>query len=310
MAKLAFCDYHNMVAILEKTEHNTNFHQIVDFLEASHIRQYTRRAKWIAQSKALSPAVDKPAFLSRDDRQGEAFLTVSSLDARHNRENIAKTFALPHESSPRVTSLDGDEGKEELGADKSTELGSNDTEEMVNVLSSMEATNILTSGGAAASVSPVDVLPAAGVPTVSRSFPTVSGSFPTVIAIFTTASVVTPYTRRPRGIIIGSSQHMRSLIIGAKDKGKQKVVESEVPKKRKLQEQIDAQVAREIEEEFTKENQRLSKELVRDSEIARLHAEEELKMMIEGLDRSNKVIAKHLQEYEQAKADLSVGENI
>nr|GFA45285.1 hypothetical protein [Tanacetum cinerariifolium] len=38
MAKLAFCDYHNMVAILEKTEHNTDFHQIVDFLEASHIR--------------------------------------------------------------------------------------------------------------------------------------------------------------------------------------------------------------------------------------------------------------------------------
>ncbi|GJS04438.1 hypothetical protein Tco_0320946 [Tanacetum coccineum] len=38
MGKLAFCDYHNMVAILEKTEHNTDFHQIVDFLEASHIR--------------------------------------------------------------------------------------------------------------------------------------------------------------------------------------------------------------------------------------------------------------------------------
>nr|GFB22128.1 hypothetical protein [Tanacetum cinerariifolium]GFB25712.1 hypothetical protein [Tanacetum cinerariifolium] len=27
-----------MVAIFEKTEHNTDFHQIVDFLEASHIR--------------------------------------------------------------------------------------------------------------------------------------------------------------------------------------------------------------------------------------------------------------------------------
>ncbi|GJZ61961.1 hypothetical protein Tco_0618098 [Tanacetum coccineum] len=38
MTKLAFCDYHNMVAILEKTEHNADFHQIVDFLEASHIR--------------------------------------------------------------------------------------------------------------------------------------------------------------------------------------------------------------------------------------------------------------------------------
>nr|GEW92017.1 reverse transcriptase domain-containing protein [Tanacetum cinerariifolium] len=281
------------------------------------------------------------ASLLRDDRQGEAFPTVSSLDAGHDRENIAKTSALPHESSPRVTSLDADEGSmqqrihelmelctslqrqqyhmaakikdqdleisglkarvktledkerrsaepaqedapitggikkigEELGADKNTELGSNDTEEMVNVLTSMEAANILTSGGAAASVSPGDVLPTVGVPTVSRSFPTAS-------AIFTTACVVKPYTIQPRGITIGSSQPMRSPIIGAKDK--KKVVESE----------------------------RVSEQLARDSEIARLHAKEELKMMIEGLDRNNKVIAKHLREYEQAAVDLSVREKL
>nr|GEW06587.1 hypothetical protein [Tanacetum cinerariifolium] len=36
----------------------------------------------------------------------------------------------------------------------------------------------------------------------------------------------------------------------------------------------------------------------------------ELKMMIEGLDRSNEVIAKHLQEYEQAEAELTVREKI
>nr|GEU75399.1 putative ribonuclease H-like domain-containing protein [Tanacetum cinerariifolium] len=132
---------------------------------------------------------------------------------------------------------------EELEADKSTDLGSNDTEEMVNVLNSMKAANILTSGGVAASVSLADVLPVAGVPTVSGRFPT--------------ASVVTPYTRRPRGITIGGAQPIRSPIIGAKDKGKQKVVEFEVPKKRTLQEQIDAQVAKEMEEEFARENQRL-----------------------------------------------------
>nr|GEX62830.1 reverse transcriptase domain-containing protein [Tanacetum cinerariifolium] len=275
---------------------------------------------------------------------GEAFPTVSSLDAGQDRENIAKTSAFPHDSSPRVTSLDADEGNmqqrihelmelctslqrqqsqmaakikdqdleisrlkaivksledkeirsaeptqedalitggimeiwEELGADKSTELGRNDTEEMVNVLSLMEATNILTSGGAAASVSPTNVLPAAGVPTVSGSF----------------------------------STSMRSQIIRAKDKDKEKMIEPEVPKKRKIQEQIDAQVAREMEEEFTRENQRLSEQLARDSKIARLHAEKELKIMIEGLDRSNKVIAKHLREYKQAEADLSVGEKL
>nr|GEV87337.1 ribonuclease H-like domain, reverse transcriptase, RNA-dependent DNA polymerase [Tanacetum cinerariifolium] len=426
---LAFCDYHNMIAILEKTEHNINFDQIVDFLEASHIspkstgfnefssniatavgegsaiptephhtpypqeqhlphhdpsspshpttstepipqtptktptetptlRQYSRRATRIAQSKDLSPAVDEHASLLRDDSQGEAFPTVSSLDAGQDMENVNKTSALPHDSSPRVTFLDANEGSmqqklqelmelytglqrqqtqmaakikaqdleisglkarvkiledkdrgsvepsqedapikgrsietgEEVGVERSTELGSNDTKEMVNVISSMEAANILTSRVATVSVSPV-----AGVSTVG--VPTVSGLFPTVSVIFTTASVVTPYLRWPREIF-------------AKDKGKEKVVESEVPKKRKLQEQIDAQVAKEMEEEFARENKRESEQLARDSEIARLHAEEELKMMIEGLDRRNEVIAKHLQDYEQAKAKLTVGERI
>ncbi|GKE60401.1 hypothetical protein Tco_1510768 [Tanacetum coccineum] len=41
MGKLAFYDYHNMVANLEKIEHNQDFHQIVDFLRASHIRTET-----------------------------------------------------------------------------------------------------------------------------------------------------------------------------------------------------------------------------------------------------------------------------
>nr|GFD39160.1 xylulose kinase-1 [Tanacetum cinerariifolium] len=38
MAILQFCDYHNMVAILEKSEHNINFHPMVDFIKASPLR--------------------------------------------------------------------------------------------------------------------------------------------------------------------------------------------------------------------------------------------------------------------------------
>ncbi|GKC62344.1 hypothetical protein Tco_1094942 [Tanacetum coccineum] len=37
MATLEFCDKHNMVAYLEKPEGSTKFHQIIDFLTASHI---------------------------------------------------------------------------------------------------------------------------------------------------------------------------------------------------------------------------------------------------------------------------------
>nr|GFB81834.1 hypothetical protein [Tanacetum cinerariifolium] len=38
MARLQFCDYHNMVAILKKGEFNTDFHPMVDFIAASPLR--------------------------------------------------------------------------------------------------------------------------------------------------------------------------------------------------------------------------------------------------------------------------------
>nr|GEU36699.1 hypothetical protein [Tanacetum cinerariifolium] len=235
------------------------------------LRKYTRRAKRIAQSKALSPATDEPESLLRDDKQREAFTMVSRLDmaAKIKDQDLeisglkARVKFLEDKDRGRAEPTQEDapikgeimEIWKEVGVEKSTELGRNNTEEMINVLSSMEAANILTSRVAAASVSPVVGVLAAGVPTVS-------GSFPTISAIFTTASV------------------------------------------------IDAQVAKEMKEEFARENQRMSEQLARDSEIARRHAEEELKMMIEGLDRSNEVIAKHLQDYEQVAADLSVREKI
>nr|GFA04669.1 hypothetical protein [Tanacetum cinerariifolium] len=38
MGRLQFCDYHNMVAILEMGEFNTDFHPMVDFIAASPLR--------------------------------------------------------------------------------------------------------------------------------------------------------------------------------------------------------------------------------------------------------------------------------
>nr|GEX02165.1 hypothetical protein [Tanacetum cinerariifolium] len=242
--------------------------------EIPTLRQYSRRATRIAQSKALPTAANEPAYLLRDDSQGEALLTVSGLKAGQDRENIIKTSDLPRDSTPRVTSLDADKGRmsmeigEEAEVEKSTERGSNDTEELLNVLTSMDAANILTSGVQAVSVPPVAEVFTIGVSTGS-------GSIPTVSAIFTTASVVTPYSRH---------------------KGKEKMVESDTPKKKKLQEQIDVQMAREMKEQMAREDQRMNEQIARDAKIAMIHAEEELKIMIDGLDKSNKVIAKHIQE--------------
>ncbi|GJR10345.1 hypothetical protein Tco_0792997 [Tanacetum coccineum] len=365
-----------MVAILEKTELNTDFHQIVDFLEASHIRyaltvrptvyvshiqqfwstarvetvdeetkiiakvngmQHTVTESYIRRhlkllddegistlpdnelfenlslmgynispnqrfsfqkSKAPTPGADETASPTRDDRHREAFPTATSLDFLQTRARTgknAKTSAMPHEASPGVTSLGGGEGKKsricsrgcskhrgmDQGEDlmtgdveKSTGKGSDNTNEAANVLSTLEAANVLSSGS-------FPTAAPAGVATASGSFPTA--------AIFTTASVTTPYTRRTRasrGIIIEPSHTTSIPTISTKGKGKEKMVESTSTKKKKIQEQLDAQVAKEAQ------------------------AEKELRMMIAELDRSNELIAKYMTEYEQAEADLSLEEKM
>nr|GEV43550.1 hypothetical protein [Tanacetum cinerariifolium] len=386
MARLAFCDYHNMIAILEKYEHNVDFHEIVDFVKASHLRyaltinptvyvshirqfwftarvetsneetkilatvdgkprtisessirrnlklkdeagisslpdaelfenltlmgRYTRRAR-IAQSSALPTVADEPASPLGDDSQGEACLTVSGLEAEQDRANIIKTSTLPSDSTPRVTSLAADEGSMQHKIQELTDLYTRLQRQQDEMVSKITAQDLEIStlkariklledrdGGGddpsredatikgksleqgrnkylnigvqvsvppAAEVASVSIPPAGEIPTVS--VPTGSGVVPTASPIFTTAIVATPYSRR---------------------KGKEKMVESETPKKKKLQEQIDVQMARQLEEEMERDAQRMNEQIAKDAEIARIHAEEELQMMIDGLDRAMK----------------------
>nr|GEW92122.1 hypothetical protein [Tanacetum cinerariifolium] len=472
--RLAFYDYHNMIAILEKSEHNVEFHQIVDFVEASHISP--KSTGFNEFSSNIATAV---VCLATNRVYNFSKLIFDGQD----RENIIKTSALPHDSTPRVTSLNADEGSMQqklqelmdlcIGLQRqqtqmATKIKGQDLEifclkARIKLLEDKDKGSADLSGDDApikrksmeieevGGSSSYQFSPVAEVLTVG--VPTVSGLVPTVSAIFTTASVVTPYSRRPREIsakdkvaremkeeIARDNQRMNEQIardaeiarihaekelkmmidgldrnneviarhlqegmaleeikekfipvwkqfedflpmaskeegervkrkglkleqwnakkmktskevseedlkemmqlmhmeerdywkiirlgghtvvyqffvrrlrgISAKDKGKEKMVESDTPKKKKLQEQIDAQVAREIEEEIAREDQRMNEQLERDAKIARIHAKKELQMMIYGLDRSNKMIAKHLQEYEQSVADLTIGEKI
>nr|GFA45915.1 hypothetical protein [Tanacetum cinerariifolium] len=187
--------------------------------EIPTFRQYSRRATRIAQSKALPSAADEPASLLRDDSQGKAFLLMQQqlhelmdLCTRLQRQqiemaskiaaqdfkisNLKERIKLLEDKDKGSTKLSRDDAPikgrsletgEEASVERSTKKGSNDTEEMVNVLTSMDAANTLTT---------------------------------------------------------------------------------------------------------------------------RIHAEEELQMMIDGLDRSNEMIAKHLHEYEQAAAELTIREKI
>nr|GEW38151.1 hypothetical protein [Tanacetum cinerariifolium] len=113
------------------------------------IGRITRGTIRISQSKVPSPGADETAFPTRDVRYGEAFHAVTRLDARQDRENIAKASAMPYEASPRVTSLGGGEGIEDTvkDSDKSADKGSDSTDEMAKVSSTLRAANILASGG-------------------------------------------------------------------------------------------------------------------------------------------------------------------
>nr|GEV15621.1 hypothetical protein [Tanacetum cinerariifolium] len=282
--------------------------------KASKFLMYPRRTR-IAQSFVPPTVADEPASLQRDGSQGEACPTDSGFIADQDRATIAKSSTLPHDSAPRVTSPAADEGsmqptiteltvlctilqgkhsellakfqaqevkilklkervkvledKEGVAATRSrddasikgrsmdegeaaTERISDDTEEMAMVLTSIDAATVLAGG--------ID-----DVPTSSGSIPTVgpptadiltgSDVVPTASLVFATATVVTPYSRR---------------------KGKKVMVESETLKKQRLHEQIDAQVARELEEQQEREDKRMTEQIARDQEVARIHAEEEL----------------------------------
>nr|GEV76788.1 hypothetical protein [Tanacetum cinerariifolium] len=259
--------------------------------EPTPLRQYTRRST-IAQSSALPPVADEPASPVRDDSQGEACPIDSGFVADQDRATIVKSSTLPHDSAPREVEINklnagvkilkdnqgvigarsGDDAliegrridKEEVATERlsshteevrldegeaAAERTSEDTEEMATVLTTMDATTVLASGA-------TEVPTGSGsIPTAGTEVPTGSDVVPTASPIFATATVVTPYRRR---------------------KGKKVMVESETPKKQKLQEQIDAQIARELKEKLEREDQRRAEQIARDAEIARIHAEEEL----------------------------------
>nr|GFB77540.1 hypothetical protein [Tanacetum cinerariifolium] len=235
------------------------------------LRQYTRRAR-IAQSSALptgslqhklNKLIDLCTRLQRQQTEMAFKITTQDLEIASLKARIKlleDTDGEGAEPSGEDATIKGKslEIGEEVGIERSTEKRSNDTEEMVNVLTSLDAASILTSRvqvsvPPAAEVATVSIPPAGEIPTVR--VPTGSSVVFTASPIFTTATVATPYSRR---------------------KGKEKMVESETPKKNKLQEQMDVQMARQLEEQMARDSQRMNEQITRDAEITRIHAEEEL----------------------------------
>nr|GFA33202.1 hypothetical protein [Tanacetum cinerariifolium] len=221
--------------------------------ETTPIRQYTRRAR-IAQSFAfptdratiaksftlthdLAPRVTSPAAVKGSMQQTipeltalctslqrQLFELTDKFQAQEVEINrLKERFKLLEEREGLASKSSGDDapikGRSMDEGEAATERVSDDTEEMVTVLTLIDAATVLASGV-------VDVPTGSGsIPTASiiaeGLVPTGSEEVPTASPVFTTATVVTLVTRR---------------------KGKEVMVESETPKKQKVQKQIDAQM--------------------------------------------------------------------
>nr|GEY00360.1 hypothetical protein [Tanacetum cinerariifolium] len=225
---------------------------------------------------------------------------------------------------------------EEAGIEKSIERGSNNTKELANVLTSLDAASILTS-----EIQAVSVPPASGIPTVS--VPTSCGMVPTASPIFTTTTVTTPYSRRKgeeagieKSIERGSNNTkelanvLTSLDVASILTSEIQAVSvppaSGIPTVSVPTSSGMVSTASPIfttttvttpysrrkgkEKMLAREDQRMSEQIARDAKIARIHAEEELQMLIDSLQKTNETIAKYLQEYEQFATDLDIRERI
>nr|GEV54421.1 hypothetical protein [Tanacetum cinerariifolium] len=300
--------------------------------DTTPIRQYTRRAR-IAQSSALPYVADEPAFLVRYVSQGEACPTDSGFIADQDRATIAKSSTLPHDSAPRVTSPAVVAGSMQHNISESMALCTSlqrqyselqekfqaqeeeivKLKDRVKVLEDKEDVTATQSGDNS-------LIKGRSINEGEAAAERISNDSEEVARVLTSMDAATVLAGRidvPTGSGSIEYQDFASDEVGptaspivTRRKGKEVMVESDTPKKKKLQEQIDAHVARELEEQQEKENMRMNEQIARDAEVVRIHAEEELQGMIDSLDKSNETIAKYLQEYQDFASELPLEKRI
>nr|GEV94862.1 putative ribonuclease H-like domain-containing protein [Tanacetum cinerariifolium] len=248
---------------------------IVTLSDTPHLRQYTRRAR-IAQSSALPPVADEPASPLRNVSQGEACLTVSSLEAEHDRANIDKTSILPHESTSRVPSLAADDGHLQLQIQELMDLCTSLQRIQTDMVSKFEAQELEITRlkdkiklledkdeGDADQYGDDDPIKGRRMNEGEEAAKRVSDD---------TEEMVTVLTSMDAASILTSG-------------GVQVVPTAAAVATATIQEQMDIQMARQLEEEMERDAQRMNEKITRDTEIARIHTKEELQIMIDGLGR-------------------------
>nr|GEV09304.1 copia protein [Tanacetum cinerariifolium] len=230
-------------------------------------RRITRGTIRISQSKVPSPEADETAFPSGDVRYGEAFPTDTSLDAVLDRENIAKTSAMPHESLPRVTSLGGGKGSMQQTL-----------QELMDFCTSLQRQHSLLEER-------------------------VQNQDLKITQLKTRIKTLKDNERRREGLAqedapnTGGMDQGEDLLVGDIVKDSDKSVDKGSDSTDEMSHVLGSLGAANILAS--------GEQAERDSKIARIHVERELVVIIAQLDRSNEMIAKYLSGDEQAAVGLS-----
>nr|GEW42323.1 synaptobrevin, longin-like domain protein [Tanacetum cinerariifolium] len=252
--------------------------------DTTPIRQYTRRAR-IAQSSALPPIADEPASPVRDVIQGEACPTDSGFIADQIGQPLLSPPPCPmiqHQgllplllkrADKKGVIVDRSEddapikGRRIDEEEVATERLSSDTEEV-----RLDEGDVAAERASEDTKEMATVLTTMDAATVLASgaakVPTGSGSIPTAGP---------PADEVPTGSDVVPTA---SLVFNT------------------------ATVVTPYRRRKGKEVMRRAKQIARDAEIARIHAEEELQSMIDGLDNNNETVAKYLEEYRQFSSEL------
>nr|GEU61074.1 retrovirus-related Pol polyprotein from transposon TNT 1-94 [Tanacetum cinerariifolium] len=260
---------------------------------------------------------DEPASPLGGDSQGEACPTDSGFEEDQDRANIAKTSTLPSDSTPRVTSLAADEGSMKQKLNELTALCTSLQRQQLEMVSRFEAQE-LEINSLKARIKLLEDKDR-GVADQSRDDALIMGrrldegdeaskrvsddteEMATVLTSMDAASILT--SGGVQVVPTTAEVATANSLPHTQEEKEKKMVESDTPKKKKLQEQLDVQVARELEEQMAREDHRMSERIARDAKVARIHAEEELQMMINSLDRSNETALQRKPRSKKQKKD-------
>nr|GEX21627.1 hypothetical protein [Tanacetum cinerariifolium] len=272
------------------------------------LRQYIRRTK-IAQSLVLPPVADEPASPLRDNSQGKACSTDSGFKADHERANIAKTSTLPGDSTPRVTSLAADEGSMQQKLDELTALCTSLQRQQSEMVSKFEAQEVeinslkariklLEDKDRVVAAQSEDDAPIKGRrldegEEAAKRFSDDTEEMATVLTSMDAASILTSGGVQVVPTAVEVATATVSIPTGSG------VVSTASP----IIPTAALRVARELEEQMAREDQRMSEQIAMDAEVARIHAEEELQMMINSLDRSNETTLQRKPRSKKQKKD-------